>query len=163
MKLQKKLESGLRNLQKKLMVNVKKYKIFTLIFFLSLFTVKFLNIFQQRIELITYFIWILPLLIFYYFLNKLIIRTYQWFCFILLIYFLFASIRVFGTAFFWIDALELLIISILFVHVMFGPKIINRSNQNTSNWYINDVFSNSYLRSFKWIKYNQFGQKQINF
>ena len=115
------------------MINVKKYKIFTLIFFVSLFTVKFLNIFQQRIELITYFIWILPLLIFYYFLNKLIIRTYQWFCFILLIYFLFASIRVFGTTFFWIDALELLIISILFVHVMFGPKIINRSNQNTSN------------------------------
>ena len=115
------------------MINVKKYKIFTLIFFVSLFTIKFLNIFQQRIELITYFIWILPLLIFYYFLNKLLIKAYQWFCFILLIYFLFASIRVFGTAFFWIDALELLIISILFVHVMFGPKIINRSNQNTSN------------------------------
>ena len=145
------------------MIDVKKYKIFTLIFFVSLFTIKFLNIFQQRIELITYFIWILPLLIFYYFLNKLLIKAYQWFCFILLIYFLFASIRVFGTAFFWIDALELLIISILFVHVMFGPKIINRSNQNTSNWYINDVFSNSYLRSFKWVKYNQFGQKQINF
>lgn len=145
------------------MISVKEYKIFTLIFFVSLFTIKFLNIFQQRIELITYFIWILPLLIFYYFLNKLIIRTYQWFCFILLIYFLFASIRVFGTAFFWIDALELLIISILFVHVMFGPKIINRSNQNTSNWYINVIFSDSYLRSFKWVKYNQFGQKQINF
>ena len=115
------------------MNKINNYKIFTLIFFISLFIVKFFNIIQNRIELTTYLIWMLPLLIFCYFLNKLIIKVYQWFCFILLIYFLFASIRVFGTSFFWIDTLELLIISILFIHVMFGPRTINRSDQNTSN------------------------------
>ena len=109
-------------------ISIEKYKILTHIIFLSLFLIKFINVIQDRIDIFLYLTWIAPLLIFYYFINKLLVRSYQWFCFFLLIYFLFSSLRVFGTATYWLDILEFIFICFLFIHIMFGPKIIKNTN-----------------------------------
>jgi uncharacterized membrane protein len=108
--------------------SIEKYKILTHIIFLSLFLIKFINVIQDRIDIFLYLTWIAPLLIFYYFINKLLVRSYQWFCFFLLIYFLFSSLRVFGTETYWLDILEFIFICFLFIHIMFGPKIIKNTN-----------------------------------
>ena len=108
--------------------SIEKYKILTHIIFLSLILIKFINVIQDRIDIFLYLTWIAPLLIFYYFINKLLVRSYQWFCFFLLIYFLFSSLRVFGTETYWLDILEFIFICFLFIHIMFGPKIIKNTN-----------------------------------
>ena len=109
-------------------LSVEKYKLLTHSLFISFFTIKLLNVFQGRIELILFIVWLMPLLIFYYFINNLMIRAYQWFCFFLLIYFLFASLKVFGTNAYWLDTLELIWTCFLFIHIMFGPKTIKGLN-----------------------------------
>ncbi len=109
-------------------LSIEKYKALTHIIFLSLFFIKFLNVIQDRIDISLFIAWIAPLLIFYYFINRLLIRSYQWFCFFLLIYFLSSSLRVFGTFAYWLDILEFIWICFLFVHIMFGPKIIKNLN-----------------------------------
>ena len=108
------------------MLNLKQYKTITHFLFLSLFTIKFVNIVEERIDIYLFLTWIVPLAIFYFFINKLIIRAYQWFCFILLIYFLFASLRVFVIEPLLIDIIEISIICALFTHIMFGPKTIKK-------------------------------------
>ena len=109
-------------------LSIEKYKTLTHIIFLSLFLIKFINVIQDRIDILLYLTWIAPLLIFYYFINKLLVRSYQWFCFFLLIYFLFSSLRIFGTTTYWLDILEFIFICFLFIHIMFGPKIIKNTN-----------------------------------
>ena len=108
------------------MLNLKQYKIMSHLLFLALFTIKFINIALERIDISLFFLWIMPLLIFYFFISKLIIRAYQWFCFFLIIYFLFASLRVFVAEPLWIDILEITIICALFTHIMFGPRTIKK-------------------------------------
>ena len=108
------------------MLNLKQYKTITHFLFLSLFTIKFVNIVEERIDIYLFLTWIVPLAIFYFFINKLIIRAYQWFCFVLLIYFLFASLRVFVIEPLLIDIIEISIICALFTHIMFGPKTIKK-------------------------------------
>ena len=110
------------------MLRIQNYKNLTHIIFLSLIFIKFLNVLQGRIEIGLFLIWITPMAIFYYFINKLMVKAYQWFCFVLLIYFLSSSIRVFGASAYWLDVAELIFVSLLFIQVMFGPKIINRMN-----------------------------------
>ena len=110
------------------MLRIQNYKNLTHIIFLSLIFIKFLNVLQGRIEIELFLIWITPMAIFYYFINKLMIKAYQWFCFVLLIYFLSSSIRVFGASAYWLDVAELIFVSLLFIQIMFGPKIINRMN-----------------------------------
>ena len=110
------------------MLRIQNYKNLTHIIFLSLIFIKFLNVLQGRIEIELFLIWITPMAIFYYFINKLMVKAYQWFCFVLLIYFLSSSIRVFGASAYWLDVAELIFVSLLFIQVMFGPKIINRMN-----------------------------------
>ena len=110
------------------MLRIQNYKNLTHIIFLSLIFIKFLNVLQGRIDIGLFLIWITPMAIFYYFINKLMIKAYQWFCFVLLIYFLSSSIRVFGASAYWLDVAELIFVSLLFIQVMFGPKIINRMN-----------------------------------
>ena len=110
------------------MLRIQNYKNITHIIFLSLIFIKFLNVLQGRIEIELFLIWITPMAIFYYFINKLMVKAYQWFCFILLIYFLSSSIRVFGASAYWLDVAELIFVSLLFIQIMFGPKIINRMN-----------------------------------
>tara|TARA_B100001173_G_scaffold276278_1_gene257048 strand:+ start:200 stop:532 length:333 start_codon:yes stop_codon:yes gene_type:complete len=110
------------------MLRIQSYKNLTHIIFLSLIFIKFLNVLQGRIEIELFLIWITPMAIFYYFINKLMVKAYQWFCFVLLIYFLSSSIRVFGVSAYWLDVAELIFVSLLFIQVMFGPKIINRMN-----------------------------------
>jgi len=110
------------------MLSIKKYKRITNFIFLTLFLLKIANVFLGRIDIILFLAWLFPLLAFYVFINRLIIRSYQWFCFVLLIYFLSSSIRVFGTSAFWLDIAELITICLLFVQIMFGPKIISRMN-----------------------------------
>ena len=110
------------------MLRIQNYKYLTHIIFLSLIFIKFLNVLQGRIEIQLFLIWITPMAIFYYFINKLMVKAYQWFCFVLLIYFLSSSIRVFGASAYWLDVAELIFVSLLFIQVMFGPKIINRMN-----------------------------------
>jgi len=110
------------------MLRIQNYKKLTHIIFLSLIFIKFINVLQGRIEIELFLIWITPITIFYYFINKLMIKAYQWFCFVLLIYFLSSSIRVFGASAYWLDVAELIFVSLLFIQVMFGPKIINRMN-----------------------------------
>ena len=110
------------------MLRIQNYKNITHIIFLSLIFIKFLNVLQGRIEIELFLIWITPMAIFYYFINKLVIKAYQWFCFVLLIYFLSSSIRVFGASAYWLDVAELIFVSLLFIQIMFGPKIINRMN-----------------------------------
>jgi len=109
-------------------LDIKKYKIITHTIFLSLFFIKFINILQDRIDVLLFAVWILPLLAFYYFINKLVIRSYQWFCFFLIIYFLFSSLRVFGTNSYWLDTIELICICCLFIHIMYGPRTIKNMN-----------------------------------
>ena len=92
------------------------------------FISKFINVIQQRIDIFMYIFWALPILIFYMFINKLVIKAYQWFCFLLIIYFLLSSLRVFGTSAYWLDILELFLISSLFINTMYGPRIINNMN-----------------------------------
>ena len=108
------------------MLNLKQYKTITHFLFLSLFTIKFVNIVEERIDIYLFLTWMVPLAIFYFFINKLIIRAYQWFCFVLLIYFLFASLRVFVIEPLLIDIIEISIICALFTHIMFGPKTIKK-------------------------------------
>jgi len=110
------------------MLRIQNYKNLTHIIFLSLIFIKFLNVLQGRIEIELFLIWITPMAIFYYFINKLMIKAYQWFCFVLLIYFLSSSIRVFGASAYWLDVAELIFVSLLFIQIMFGPKIINKMN-----------------------------------
>ena len=110
------------------MLRIQNYKNLTHIIFLSLIFIKFLNVLQGRIEIELFLIWITPMAIFYYFINRLMVKAYQWFCFVLLIYLLSSSIRVFGASAYWIDVAELIFISLLFIQIMFGPKIINRMN-----------------------------------
>ncbi|MBL88190.1 MAG: hypothetical protein CMD80_01725 [Gammaproteobacteria bacterium] len=106
-------------------MTLKQYKILTHLIFFSLFTVKYISVHLNRIDLGLYIIWILPLLVFYFYISKLYVRAYQWFCFFLLIYFLSSSLRVFGTHFNYLDISEFVLICILFIHMMFGPKKIN--------------------------------------
>ena len=110
------------------MLRIQNYKNLTHIIFLSLIFIKFLSVLQGRIEIELFLIWITPMAIFYYFINKLMIKAYQWFCFVLLIYFLSSSIRVFGASAYWLDVAELIFVSLLFIQIMFGPKIINKMN-----------------------------------
>ena len=110
------------------MLRIQNYKNLTHIIFLSLIFIKFLNVLQGRIEIELFLIWITPMAIFYYFINNLMIKAYQWFCFILLIYFLSSSLRVFGTDSYSLDIIELILISSLFTHIMFGPKTIKNMN-----------------------------------
>ena len=110
------------------MLRIQNYKNLTHIIFLSLIFIKFLNVLQGRIDIGLFLIWITPMAIFYYFINKLMIKAYQWFCFVLLIYFLSSSIRVFGASAYWLDVAELIFVSLLFIQIMFGPKIINKMN-----------------------------------
>ena len=109
-------------------MTLKKYIFLVHIFFITLFVLKFINVIQDRIDFTVYLFWIFPLLVFYRFIIKLNVKAYQWFCFVLLIYFLSSSIRVFGTIPYWLDILEIIIICILFLHIMFGPKKINSVN-----------------------------------
>ena len=110
------------------MLRIQNYKNLTHIIFLSLIFIKFLNVLQGRIDIGLFLIWITPMAIFYYFINKLMIKAYQWFCFVLLIYFMSSSLRVFGTAPYWVDVTELILICILFIHIMYGPKKIKSMN-----------------------------------
>ena len=110
------------------MQTIKKYKTLTNFIFSILIILKISNVFLDRIDIILFLFWSLPLLVFWIFINKLHIKAYQWFCFILIIYFLSASLRVFGTVPYWLDIVELIFISILFIQIMFGPKIINKMN-----------------------------------
>ena len=110
------------------MVKLEKYKYLTHFLFISLFVLKFVNVILARIPIESYIVWVIPLLIFYFYINKLWIKTYQWFCFVLIIYFLSSALRVFGTASYWLDIAEVIIIISLFIHIMFGPKIINNAN-----------------------------------
>tara|TARA_Y100001954_G_C15649494_1_gene521917 strand:+ start:448 stop:780 length:333 start_codon:yes stop_codon:yes gene_type:complete len=110
------------------MLSIKKYKLITNIIFLTLFVLKITNVFLERIDIILFLFWAFPLIAFYIFIIKLNIKSYQWFCFVLLIYFLLASIRVFGASAFWLDVAELIFVSLLFIQIMFGPKIISRMN-----------------------------------
>ena len=110
------------------MINIVKYKLFTNLLFICLFATKFINVIQQRIDILMYIFWALPILIFYIFINRLVIKAYQWFCFLLIIYFLSCSLRVFGTTAYWLDSLELFLVCSLFINIMYGPKIINNMN-----------------------------------
>ena len=110
------------------MNNIRSYKIFIHFLFLSLFIVKIVNVFQDKIDILIYLLWVFPLTVFYFFIIKLNVKAYQWFCFVLIIYFLSASLRVFGTDALAIDILEILLICSLFINIMFGPRIINNSS-----------------------------------
>jgi len=111
-----------------LKLGIEKYKLLTHVLFISLFIIKFLNVVQERIDLILFTAWLMPLIIFYYFINNLMVRAYQWFCFFLLIYFLFASLKVFGTNAYWLDTSELILVCFLFIHIMYGPRTIKDMN-----------------------------------
>ena len=110
------------------MLSIKNYNLITNILFIALFVLKGLNILIDRIEISLFVFWSLPLIIFYFYLLRLRVKAYQWFCFVLLIYFLFASVRVFGTTPFWIDIFEFICVCLLFIHIMYGPKTINKLN-----------------------------------
>ncbi len=110
------------------MNNIRSYKIFIHCLFLSLFIVKIVNVFQDKIDILIYLLWVFPLTVFYFFIIKLNVKAYQWFCFVLIIYFLSASLRVFGTDALAIDILEILLICSLFINIMFGPRIINNTS-----------------------------------
>ncbi len=107
------------------MNNIRAYKTIIHFLFLSLFLVKIINVFQDKIDFLIYLLWVFPLALFYFFTIKLNVKAYQWFCFVLIIYFLFASIRVFGTDALVLDILEIILICSLFINIMFGPRIIN--------------------------------------
>ena len=109
------------------MIEIYKYKYLTHIIFMCLLFAKFANVLFERIQIELFIFWALPLIIFYFYINKLTVKAYQWFCFVLIIYFLSSSLRVFGTDSYWLDITELLLISILFIHIMFGPKVINKA------------------------------------
>jgi uncharacterized membrane protein len=106
------------------MLKVKTYTQATLMLLLTLILVKFCIVFTGRINYPIFIIWSLPLLAFVPFLIKKSIKAYQSFCFILLIYFLLASIRVFGIGGLLLDTFEILLIIILFIHAMYGPRTI---------------------------------------
>ena len=110
------------------MYNIQSYKIFIHFLFLSLFIVKIVNVFQEKIDILIYLLWVFPLTVFYFFIIKLNVKAYQWFCFVLIIYFLSASLRVFGTDALVLDILEILLICSLFINIMFGPRIINNTS-----------------------------------
>ena len=109
-------------------MNLKNYLILVHVFFILLFLTKFINVVQDRIDLTVYLFCIVPMLVFYRFIVKLNIKAYQWFCFVLLIYFLSSSLRVFGTSPYWLDVAELVLICVLFIHIMYGPKKIKSMN-----------------------------------
>ena len=109
-------------------MNLKNYLILVHVYFILLFITKFINVVQDRIDLTVYLFWIVPMLVFYRFIVKLNIKAFQWFCFVLLIYFLSSSLRVFGTSPYWLDVAELVMICVLFIHIMYGPKKIKSMN-----------------------------------
>ena len=109
------------------MLKVKTYTQVTLGLLLILILVKFCIVFTGRINYPILIIWSLPLLAFAPFLIKKSIKAYQSFCFILLIYFLLASIRVFGIGGLLLDTFEILLIIILFIHSMYGPRTIRNA------------------------------------
>ena len=109
------------------MLKVKTYTQVTLGLLLTLILVKFCIVFTGRINYPILIIWSLPLLTFAPFLIKKSIKAYQSFCFILLIYFLLASIRVFGIGGLLLDTFEILLIIILFIHSMYGPRTIRNA------------------------------------
>ena len=109
------------------MLKVKTYTQVTLGLLLTLILVKFCIVFTGRINYPILIIWSLPLLAFTPFLIKKSIKAYQSFCFILLIYFLLASIRVFGIGGLLLDTFEILLIIILFIHSMYGPRTIRNA------------------------------------
>jgi uncharacterized membrane protein len=110
------------------MFNIKTYTQLTVTILISLIFVKFLIVFTGRINFIIFALWSIPLLAFLPFLIKQSVKAYQSFCFILLIYFLLASLRVFGIDGPLLDTFEIILIIILFIHSIFGPKTI-RANQ----------------------------------
>mgnify|MGYP001158883501 FL=1 len=110
------------------MLSIKKYILITNVIFFTLFMLKITNVVLERIDIILFLLWAFPLITFYIFIIRLNIKSYQWFCFVLLIYFLSSSIRVFGASAFWLDVAELIFVSLLFIQIMFGPKIISRMN-----------------------------------
>ena len=110
------------------MFNIKTYTQLTVTILISLIFVKFLIVCTGRINFIIFALGSIPLLAFLPFLIKQSVKAYQSFCFILLIYFLLASLRVFGIDGPLLDTFEIILIIILFIHSMFGPKTI-RANK----------------------------------
>ena len=106
------------------MTSKKKYTVVTICLAGLLVSIKFLIFLQGRIDLITFFIWSLPISVFIFNSIKRSIKAYQVFCFILLIYFLFAALRVFGMKTFCLDVFEIIMIIVLFIHCLFGPKYL---------------------------------------
>tara|TARA_B100000795_G_scaffold105558_1_gene77883 strand:+ start:8095 stop:8427 length:333 start_codon:yes stop_codon:yes gene_type:complete len=109
------------------MLKVKTFTQTTLALLLGLILVKLFIVFTGRINYPIFVIWSLPLLAFAPFLIKKSIKAYQSFCFILLIYFLLASIRVFGIGGLLLDTFEIILIIILFIHSMYGPRTIRNN------------------------------------
>jgi uncharacterized membrane protein len=110
------------------MLKVKTFTQTTLALLLGLILVKLFIVFTGRINYPIFVIWSLPLLTFAPFLIKKSIKAYQSFCFILLIYFLLASIRVFGIGgLLLLDTFEIMLIIILFIHSMYGPRTIRNN------------------------------------
>jgi len=109
------------------MLKVKTFTQTTLALLLGLILVKLFIVFTGRINYPIFVIWSL-LLTFAPFLIKKSIKAYQSFCFILLIYFLLASIRVFGIGgLLLLDTFEIMLIIILFIHSMYGPRTIRNN------------------------------------
>jgi len=108
--------------------SIQKYLFVTNSLFFFLIVVKAINIFLGRIDFVLFVAWLFPIIFFIIYINKLSIRAYQWFCFVLLIYFLFSSLRIFGTVPYWLDVTEFVLICLLFINIMFGPKIISKMN-----------------------------------
>tara|TARA_B100000767_G_scaffold817_1_gene835 strand:+ start:590 stop:922 length:333 start_codon:yes stop_codon:yes gene_type:complete len=109
------------------MLKVKTFTQISLALLLGLILIKLFIVFTGRINYPIFVIWSLPLLAFVPFLIKKSIKAYQSFCFILLIYFLLASIRVFGIGGLLLDTFEIILIIILFIHSMYGPRTIRNN------------------------------------
>ena len=109
------------------MLKVKTFTQISLALLLGLILIKLFIVFTGRINYPIFVIWSLPLLAFAPFLIKKSIKAYQSFCFILLIYFLLASIRVFGIGGLLLDTFEIILIIILFIHSMYGPRTIRNN------------------------------------
>ena len=109
------------------MLKVKTFTQISLALLLGLILIKLFIVFTGRINYPIFVIWSLPLLAFVPFLIEKSIKAYQSFCFILLIYFLLASIRVFGIGGLLLDTFEIILIIILFIHSMYGPRTIRNN------------------------------------
>ena len=110
------------------MLKIRTYTQVTLALLVSLIFIKLLIVFTGRINYVVFTFWSFPLIAFTPFLVKKSEKAYQSFCFILLIYFLLASLRVFGIDGPLLDIFEIVLIIILFIHCMYGPKTI-RANK----------------------------------